>query len=172
MLKIDLIIMAAISFSVSIYSISATDIEGQVIHFSDFSGKKILLVNTATNSSYVSQYSGLEQLYQTYKDSLIVIAIPSDSFGNEPGSNQTIKDFVTTTYNTHFVLGEKAAIKGPGSASIYQWLTEESMNGVMDNEVVGDFQKFLISKDGNLIGVFSPMVEPMDSLIQNALLHN
>jgi len=166
------ILIATIFLSISIYSISVNNIDGQTIHFSDYSGKKILIVNTATNSSYVNQYAHLEQLYQLYKDSLVVIAIPSNSFGNEPGSNQAIKDFVTSNYNAHFTLGEKVPVTGADATPIYQWLEQESQNGTMNNELNGDFQKFLISKDGSLIGVFSPVIDPMDSLIQKAILHN
>jgi glutathione peroxidase len=167
-----ILLIAATFFTASIYSISSTDIDGSSIHFSDFAGKKILIVNTASNSSAVSQYAHLEQLYQQYKDSLVIIAFPSNSFGNEPGNNQNIKDFITSTYNTHFLLGAKVDVIGSGQSPIYQWLTQQSQNGMMDNEMVDDFQKFLINKNGELIGIFSPVVDPMDSLIQNAILHN
>jgi len=165
-------IITSLFFTISIYSISATDINGGQINFSGFQGKKILIVNTASNGSYTSQYAALEQLYQLYKDSLVVIAFPSNSFGNEPGSNAGIKDFVTGTYNTHFLLAAKADVTGPSQIPIYQWLTQQSQNGMMNSVVQGDFQKYLVDKNGILIGVFSPMIGPMDSSIQNAITDN
>jgi glutathione peroxidase len=171
MIKIALL-LATLVFTISIYSLTANDVDGGTIHFSDFSGKKILIVNTASNSSAASQYARLEELYRLYKDSLVIIAFPSNSFGNEPGNNQSIKDSVMNKYNIHFVLGEKINVTGLSQAPIYQWLTQESQNGMTDNEIVGDFQKFLVNKNGTLIGVFSPVIDPMDSLIQNAILHN
>lgn len=156
----------------SIYSISEQDISGEAISFSDFAGKKILIVNTATNCPFVGQYGGLEQLYQQYKDSLVVIAFPSNSFGNESASNSSIKSFVQSTYNTHFVLGSKVNVSGTEKANIYEWLTKKSLNGMLEGEVKGDFQKYLVDRNGLLIGVFSSSVQPMDSLIQKAILEN
>lgn len=158
--------------TISIYSISSADINGGQINFSDFQGKKILIVNTASNSPYVAQYAALEQLYQLYKDSLVVIAFPGNSFSNEPGSNASIKSFVTSTYNIHFLLAAKVDVSGSGQAPIYQWLTQQSQNGMMNIVVQSDFQKFLIDKDGTLIGVFSAAVSPLDSSIQNAITGN
>jgi glutathione peroxidase len=168
----SILLIAATFFTANIYTITSTDIDGNDIHFSDFAGKKILIVNTASNSSAVSQYAQLEELYQKYKDSLIVIAFPSNSFGNEPGTNQNISDSVASKYHVHFLLGAKADVIGSNQSLIYQWLTQEAQNGMMNNIVVDDFQKFLINKNGTLVGVFSPVVDPMDSLIQNAVLHN
>jgi glutathione peroxidase len=171
MSKLFLLIVSVL-FSVSIYSITATDIDGGTIHFSDFSGKKILIVNTAIGSPAVSQFERLEELYQLYKDSLVIIAFPSNSFGNETGTNQSIKDSIMNAYHIHFLLAGKIDVSGSGKAPVYQWLTQETQNGMLDNEVVDDFQKFLINKYGVLIGVFSSVVDPMDSTIQNAILHN
>ena len=171
MLKICVLLAAAI-FTISIYTITATDIDGGQINFSGFQGKKILIVNTATNSPFVSQYGALEQLYQQYHDSLIIIAFPSNSFGHEPGSNETIKNFVLTNYNAHYMLGAKISVTGPDQASIYQWLTQLSQNGMMNSAVQSDFQKYFVDTDGLLIGVFAPSISPMDSSIQNLILGN
>jgi glutathione peroxidase len=166
------LIISTLFFTISIYSISSTDINGEQFNFSDFQGKKILIVNTASNSRYVGQYAALEQLYQQYKDSLIVIVFPSNSFGNETGDNAAIKNFVVNNYNAHFLLAGKLDVTGSSQAPIYHWLTQQSQNGMMDNPMLGDFQKFLVDKDGTLIGVFSPVISPMDSSIQNAITNN
>jgi glutathione peroxidase len=171
MLKI-VFVVATLFFTVSIYSISFNDTNGVQVNFSDFQGKKILIVNTASASPYVSQYASLEQLYQLYKDSLVIIAFPSNSFGHESGDNIGIHNFVTTNYNIHFMLGAKIDVTGIGQSAIYQWLTQQSQNGMMNSTIQSDFQKFLIEKDGKLVGVFSADLNPMDSTIQNAIKVN
>ncbi len=161
---------ALFTTTISIYSISFVDIDGSELNFSGYQGKKILIVNTASNSPYTNQYASLEQLYQQYKDSLMVVAFPSNSFGNESGNNAAIKNFVLNTYNIHFLLGAKVEVTGSGQAPIFQWLTQESRNGMMNNTIQSDFQKFLIEKDGTLIGVFSADVSPLDSSIHHAII--
>jgi glutathione peroxidase len=171
MLKV-LFIGCTFLYLTSIYSFIVTGINGNQIDFNDFRDKKILIVNIATGSPRVGQLQKLEQLYQIYKDSLIIIVFPSNSFGNEIETNASINTFITNNYNPHFLLGAKIDVTGSGQAPVYQWLTLQSQNGMMSNAVQGDFQKFLINKDGKLIGVFSPMVDPMDSSIQNIISDN
>jgi glutathione peroxidase len=168
----SLIIVASLFFTVSIYSITEADIDGNAMSFSTFAGKKILIVNTATNSPYVPQFVQLEELYQQYKDSLVVIAFPSNSFGHETGDNASIKSFVQSTYNIHFILGAKVNVKETEQAGIYSWLTSMTQNGMLNSEVHDDFQKYLINGSGTLIGVFNSSIQPMDSLIQKAILEN
>jgi glutathione peroxidase len=168
MTKLLLFLMTAV-VTVSIYTITEPDIDGGTIHFSNYQGKKILIVNTACYSPRTSQFSGLEQLYQTYKDSLVVVAFPSNSFGHEPGTNQQIKSFIMSHYNVHFVLGGKLDVSGANQGTIYQWLSQIAQNGMMNSSVSDDFQKYLVDKDGKLIAVYSPNVQPMDNVIQNAI---
>jgi glutathione peroxidase len=171
MIKLSILISAFL-LTVSIYTITSTDIDGNQINFSSFQGKKILIVNTATNSPYVSQYAGLEQLYQQYHDSLVVIVFPSNTFGHEPGDNASIKNFIITNYNAHYILGAKISVAGPNQAPIYQWLTQQSQNGMMNNTMYSDFQKYFVDKDGTLIGAFAPTVLPTDSSIIHLILGN
>ena len=154
----------------SIYDFQVTDIDGNTINFSDFQGKNILIVNTASQSSYVNQYAELEQLYQSYKDSLVIIAIPSNSFGNETGNDSTIKSFVTVNYSIHYWLGSKMEVNGDSISPLYQWLTKRTLNNVMDNPADSDFFKYFIDKQGNLRGVFGTNISPLDSLIQNLIV--
>ena len=167
MIKIFFVIV--IAFSSGIYSLSTTSSGGSAINLSDFRGKKILFVNTATNSAYVSQYAKLEQLYQTYKDSLVIIAVPSNDFNNEPGTDSTIQDFVNTNYSISYLLASKQSVSGDSISPLYSWLTSAAQNGVLDNPVVGDFCKFLVDANGNIVGAFNGSVDPMDSVIQNAI---
>lgn len=152
-----------------IYDYQITAIDGTSIDLNDFRGKKILFVNTASNSAYVDQYASLEQLYQKYKDSLVIIAVPSNSFGNEPDSNEVIDSFVMSHYNIHYLLASKSDVTGDSIAPIYQWLTNINFNQTFQNPVNGDFYKYLVNDQGQIVGGFIGSVDPMDSALQNAI---
>ncbi len=152
-----------------IYNLSLNDIDGNPIDLHQFQGKKILIVNTATGSSYVNQYASLEQLYQKYKDSLVIIAIPSNSFGNETGDNASIKDFVMNNYNIHYILAQKMDVTGESQSSLYSWLTHIEQNNMLSNDVQGDFFKFLADQSGRLVGAFMPSVDPMSDDMQGVI---
>ncbi len=156
----------------SFYSLQFTNIDGQQVNMNSFQGKKVLLVNIATNDSHVSQLSGLQQLQTMYADSLVVIGFPSNSFGNESRTNAEIKQFCSTNYGVTFLLAEKKEITGSSIQTVYNWLKLPSENGALDGSVVEDFQKFLIDKEGNIVGTFSPKVDPLSPLIQNAITGN
>lgn len=151
----------------NIYAYSATDIYGDSIHFSDYAGKKIMIVNAATGSAYVDQYAQLEKLYSLYKDSLVIIAFSSNSFGNEPDDASNIIDFVNNNYHTSYILGDLITVTGAGMPPLYQWLCDTTRLGAAI--VSGDFQKFLIGTTGEIIGVYAGSVDPMDDLIQNQI---
>jgi glutathione peroxidase len=156
----------------NIYSLQYTDIDGNQINMSNYQNKKILLVNIATGSEKVSQLAGLQQLYQLYGDSVVIIGFPSNSFAKEPRSNAEIKQFCQANYGVTFKLAAKNSVSGAGVQTIYNWINHVSENGLIDIPINRDFQKVLIGKDGSIQGVFSSSVNPMDSSIQNALLGN
>jgi glutathione peroxidase len=166
---LSLFVIAFLGLSYSIYDYQVTDTNGNTINLNDFQGKKILFVNTASNSKYVDQYNNLEQLYQKFKDSLVIIALPSNDFGNEPLDNDSIKSFVMNTYKIHYVLAGKASVTGDSIAPVYKWLTDSSLNHVFHNPVFGDFYKFLVDEHGNIIGLFNGSTDPMDTDIQNLI---
>lgn len=162
---------AIIFFTASIYSYQLNDIDGNIISLSAYQGKKILFVNTADSSPLVNQYASLEQLYTKFSDSLVIIAVPSNSFGNEPDSiADSIKSHVQSRYDIHYILASRMNVAGDSITPIYQWLTQKSENGVMNNPVFGDFFKYLVNEQGQLIGVFSPDTDPMDTVIQNSIM--
>jgi glutathione peroxidase len=165
-----LFLKSILFFVTNFYSLSFPAINGTNVPTNNFRGKKLLLVNIATGSRWVSQIGELEQLQKQYRDSLIVIGFPSNSFNHESRSNGEIKQFCHSNYNVSFLLAKKGQVKGPDKQPIYNWLSTVGENGAMDGEVIGDFQKYLISAEGSLIGVFAPTVNPLDSLIQNAIL--
>lgn len=158
--------------SANIYDNQFTGIDGQNINLGDYRGKKILFVNTASASDFTSQYASLEQLYQGYKDSLVIIAFPSNSFGHESGSADDIKNFVSSNYNNHFLLAAPIAVTGNSTAQIFQWLTGRANNGTLDTNIKNDFYKFLVDGSGNLVGVFDTSVDPMSDAIQEVIKTN
>lgn len=151
------------------YTLQITDVDGNSVNMSSYQNKKILLVNIGTGSPRVSQLAGLQQLQQTYGDSLVIIAFPSNSFANETRTNAEIKQFCQNNYNVTFKIAAKNPVSGTGIQPIYNWLALVSENGVMNGAVGRDFQKFLIGKDGSLMGVFAPSVDPMDAQLINAI---
>lgn len=153
----------------SIYNLQFQDIDGNTVAMSQYQGKKILLVNIATGSNKVSQLAGLQQLQQQFADSLVVIGFPSNSFGNETRNDAQIKQFCQSGYGVSFKLAAKNPIAGILNQPVYSWLTTMGENGVTNDPVKGDFQKYLISESGNLIGYFSPKVDPLDQQIIQAL---
>ncbi len=155
---------------VSFYSLSTTKLaSNDNIAFTNFSGKKVLLVNTAINTADTIQFAKLEQLYQIYKDSLEIVAFPSNSFGNNPMGDSATKTFIQSHYNTHFMLAKNTVVKGTGIGTVYSWLADITKNGMMNSVVQNDFTKYLIDKNGNLIGTFGKTEDPMGTNIRNAI---
>jgi glutathione peroxidase len=145
----------------SIHDFTARGIEGNTVDFKVFKGKKILIVNTASECGFTPQLKDLEELYQKYNDKLVVIGFPSNDFGRqEPGSNTDIKSFCERNYSVTFPLMQKISVKGDSIHPIYQWLTSKKENGVMDSKVKWNFQKYLIDENGHLVDVVSPWRKP------------
>lgn len=151
------------------YDLQFTDTDGNTVNMSSYQNKKILLVNIATGSPKVGQLAGLQQLQQTYGDSLVIIVFPSNSFGNETRTDAGIKEFCQNNYSATFKIAAKNAVTGAGAQSVYYWISHASQNGVMDAVMAKDFQKFLIGKDGTLTGVFGSALDPMSPEIVNAI---
>lgn len=162
------ILIALTIFTTSIYTFQFTDAAGNAIQMNDYRGKKILLVNIATGSNRVGQLAGLQQLQQQYADSLVVIAFPSNSFGNEPRNNAEILQFCQT-YGVSFPVAQINAVTGESKQPIYQWLSDSTQNGAINGVISGDFHKILIDSNGEILGIFAPALDPMDQLIQNAI---
>ena len=154
----------------SIYDFKVTALNGNTIDFADFRGKKILIVNTASKCGFTPQYEGLEQLYQKYKDRLVVIGFPCNIFlSQEPGSNEKIKAFCTKNYGVSFPMAAKISVKGKNIAPVYKWLCNKSENGVMDAKITWNFNKFLLDENGKIIAWFPSKVTPMSAEITDKL---
>ncbi len=154
----------------SAHSFKIKAIDGGTIDLAAYKGKKILVVNTASQCGYTRQYSGLEELYKTYRNKLVVIGFPANNFGGqEPGSNEDIKKFCTSRFNVTFPMASKVSVKGNDIDPFFKWLTNKSENGVLDANISWNFNKFLLDEDGKLIQHFSSNVEPMSESITKYL---
>jgi len=154
----------------SIYDFKVPALDGGTIDFASFKGKKILIVNTASECGYTPQYEGLEKLYEKYKDKLVIVGFPANNFGGqEPGSNDEIKTFCKKNYGVTFPMAAKISVKGNDAAPIYQWLCSKSQNGVLDAEVGWNFNKFLLDENGKLLAHFESKIDPMNEAITGKL---
>ena len=155
----------------SFYALSAEDINGAIISMSSFKGKKVLVVNVASQCGYTPQYEGLQKLYETYSDSLVVLGFPSNDFlWQEPGSNSEIKTFCQRTYGVTFPMFSKIHVKGRKELPIYDWLSDSKLNGWNDENPSWNFNKYLLDEKGNLIEWFGANLEPLDTMITRHFL--
>lgn len=149
------------------HSFSVTDIEGDQFDFSKLEGKKVLVINVASECGYTPQYAQLQELYDEFGgDKFEIIGFPANNFGaQEPGSDSEIKSFCQKNYGVTFPMMSKISVKGADTHPVYQWLTKKSENGVDDFEVKWNFHKFLIDEKGNLVGEKSTPTSPTDESI-------
>lgn len=145
----------------SIYDFVVPALNGDSIRFSEFRGRKILIVNTASKCANTPQYAALQQLSETYKNKLVVVGFPSNNFFfEEPGPNKRIADFCRLNYGVTFPMAAKISVRGRNMAPIYRWLTQKSYNGYADNRVKWNFQKYLVDETGRLAAIFPPGMQP------------
>ena len=150
----------------TIYDFKITSLEGSTIDFSEYKGKKILIVNTASMCGYTPQYEALESLYKKYSDKLVIVGFPSDNFGGQEYANdKEIKDFCSKNYGVTFPLTTKVDVSGDKMIPVYKYLTSKSENGVLDATVKWNFNKFLINETGHVAFYYGSKVKPDDALI-------
>ena len=144
------------------YSLSAITNSGERITFEKYRGKKVLLLNLASQCGFTPQYAELEQLHQQNKD-IVILGFPSNNFGaQEPGSDEEIAEFCKVNYGVTFQLFKKNDVKGNNKQPVYQWLSDDANNGWNNKEPEWNFYKYLVSENGNLLNVFSSSVSPLD----------
>lgn len=150
----------------SIYDLSFDDISGNKVNLSDFKGKKIMFVNTASECGFTGQYAELQELHEKYGDKLVLIGFPCDQFGGqEPGSESEIQSFCKKNYGVTFLMASKIDVKGANQHPVYQWLTSKDQNGVDNSTVMWNFEKFIVDENGNLVDHFKSPVTPMSDKI-------
>ena len=177
-LLMTLILSATLTGS-SIYDFKVPGLDGE-IDFSKYKGKKIMIVNTASQCGNTPQYKELETLYKKYKGKLVIIGFPANNFGGqEPGSNQQIKEFCTKEFSVTFPMAEKVSVKGDDIHPLYKWLVDQSKEmakkvpsdnskdmawkNFLQNPVSWNFTKFLINEKGELIAVIHNKISPMSA---------
>lgn len=146
----------------TIYDYKVEDIYGEEFNFADLKGKKILIVNTASECGFTPQFEGLEELYQKYKDqNFVIVGFPSNDFGGQdPGTNEKIAEFCKINYGVTFPMMSKISVKGDSIAPIYEFLTQKELNGKKNSSVKWNFQKYLINEDGTFHDYFYSITKP------------
>jgi len=168
MFNILLSILLFVAPATNIYSFKLKDISGKVIDLSQYKGKKILIVNTASECGYTPQYEDLQKLYEKYKSKLVIIGVPANNFGGqEPGSNAEIKQFCTK-YKVSFPLAAKVSVKGADIDPMFKWLTEQE-NPDFKGDIKWNFEKFLIDENGKLIHRYRSSTKPMSDDLTKSL---
>jgi len=153
----------------SVHDFKVKTIDGKEASLSDYKGKAVLIVNTASECGYTPQYAGLEALYEKYRSrGFTVLGFPSNDFGaQEPGTNAEIKKFCELRYKTTFPLFSKIPVKGPDADPLYKYLT--GLPGKQGGPVTWNFNKFLVGPDGKVIEHFDSKVEPMSPELTSKL---
>ncbi len=164
---LSLVIMSATETKKSIFDYKVKDNKGQEFDLASLAGKKVIIVNVASKCGLTPQYEQLQAVYAKYKDqNLEIIGFPSNDFmGQEPGTNEEISSFCSLTYGVTFKIMDKVSVKGDDKCPLYKFLTTKELNGLEDNKVQWNFQKYLINADGTLAKVIGPRTLPDDKEI-------
>lgn len=154
----------------SVYDFELESIDGEDISLNTYEGKVLLIVNTASECGYTPQYEGLQALYEEYKDKdVVVLGFPANNFGGqEPGTDEEIKQFCKVNYGVTFPMFSKISVKGDDINPLFSYLTSES-NPDFTGEIKWNFEKFLIGKDGKLLRRFRSAVTPQSDEIIDAI---
>ena len=155
----------------SFYSLKDTANDGSVFDFEKLKGKKILLVNTASDCGFTGQFDNLQKLSEQHKDDLVVIGFPANDFKEqEKGSDKEIAEFCRINFGVRFTLMQKSVvIKGTYQNSVFQWLTDSTKNGWNNKQPSWNFCKYLVDEQGRLTNFFGPTIEPLGNEISTAL---
>jgi glutathione peroxidase len=167
-ITLNLFAMTAISQK-SIHDFKFNTLEGVEKSFSEFAGKKILIVNTASKCGYTPQYKELQAVHEKYGDKVVIIGFPANNFGKqEPGSNEEIAEFCEKNYGVTFLMAEKVSVDGSDIHPIFKWLTEQE-NKYFTGSIKWNFEKFLLDGSGKLMARFRSGVNPDDKEILDLL---
>lgn len=156
---------------VSFYTLSFKDINGKEFKFADLKGKKVLIVNTASDCGFTAQYEALEKLSLQYKDKLVVVGFPANDFKQqETADNSKIENFCKKNYGVTFPLMEKSSvIKGHDQNEVYKWLSDMTINGWCHQEPAWNFCKYLVNENGVLTHYFPMIVDPLSTDLMQAI---
>ena len=155
----------------SIYDFAMKDINGKEVKLDQYRGKVALLVNTASQCGYTPQYEGLQKIYDRYKEQgFVVLGFPANNFGGqEPGTNEEIKEFCTLRYKVSFPMFAKISVKGEDKHPLYKYLTAGGTNPEFAGEIKWNFNKFLVDKQGRIIARFDSKDKPESDKVVQAI---
>ncbi len=171
LVSICLLAATAIQPSKTVYDFTVKNIDGKSVSLSQYKGKVLMIVNVASLCGNTPQYKDIQALYSKYQSKgLVVLGFPANNFmGQEPGGDKEIKDFCTREYAVTFPMFSKISVKGKDIAPLYSYLTQKSENGVIDAPVKWNFQKFIISRSGQVITSISPSTSVNDDATMKAI---
>lgn len=143
------------------YDYRVKNISGEDVSMSEYKGKVVLIVNTASKCGFTKQYEGLEELYEKYKDQgFVILGFPCNQFGaQEPGGNEEIKNFCTSTFSVTFPMMSKIDVNGDDADPLYKFLKKEK-GGILGDDIKWNFTKFLIDREGNVVDRFASQKTP------------
>lgn len=154
----------------SIYDFKLKTIDGQDLSLSKFKGKKILIVNTASECGFTPQYKNLQALHEQYGNKVVLLGFPANNFGGqEPGTSTEIKTFCTKNYGVTFQMMEKISVKGSDMHPLYKFLSSKELNGSCNDGPTWNFCKYLIDENGKVVKFFSSKVDPLSKEITGLL---
>ena len=155
----------------SVHDFTVKTIRGDVSKLGDYKGKVLLIVNVASECGYTPQYDGLEKLYEQYKDKgFAVLGFPANDFGaQEPGSNEQIEAFCTSKFGVKFPMFAKVSVKGEGMDPLFDYLQSKETNPQFGGPIKWNFNKFLIGKNGEVIGRFEHKIDPQSAELKAAI---
>ncbi len=159
---------------VSFYNLKSTLNNGQGFDFSQLKGKKVLIVNTASDCGYTNQYDDLQKLNEQYKDKLVILGFPANDFKEqEKGSDEEIAQFCKLNFGVTFPLMKKSSvIKNEQQNPVFQWLTDSTRNGWNQKAPSWNFSKYLVNEDGTLTNYFAPSVSPLSDEVKKSIEKN
>lgn len=160
-LVVGLVPTSPLGAASSVHDFTMTSIDGEKAPLSAYKGKVVLMVNVASKCGYTPQYTGLQALYEKYKDKgFVILGFPANNFGaQEPGTDAEIKTFCSTKYNVTFPMFSKVSVQGDDTTPLYKYITTEA-NPAVAGDVKWNFTKFLVDKKGKVVGRFEPAVKP------------
>jgi glutathione peroxidase len=148
----------------SFYGLQAILNNGSTLDFNELKGKKVLIVNTASDCGFTNQYEALQELHQVYGDQVAVIGFPANDFKNqEQGTDEEIAGFCRTNFGVTFPLARKSKVIGPEQNEVFRWLSDKTKNGWNDKPPSWNFSKYLVNEDGMLLNYFDPGISPMST---------
>ncbi len=155
----------------SIYDFAMKDIDGKEVKMENYKGKVMLIVNVASKCGFTSQYEGLQKIYLQYKErGLEILGFPANNFlGQEPGTNEEIKQFCSLNYNVTFPMFSKISVKGKDIAPLYKFLTDKETNPEFSGSISWNFNKFLINREGKIVARFGSRAKPESEEVIQAI---